>query len=46
MTRAQIEARIRFIQDRLSRVTHPQDIAACNRILEQLIMMEAEDDGE
>lgn len=44
MTREQIEARIRFIQDRLTKVTHPQDIAACNRILEKLILMDADDE--
>ena len=44
MTRKEIEARIRLIEERLARVTHPQDIATCNRILERLIMMEAEDE--
>lgn len=44
MTRQEIEARIEFIQERLAQVTHPKDIAACNRILEQLIMMDADDD--
>lgn len=46
MTREQIETRIRMMQERLAQVTHPDDIATCNRIIERLIMMEPEPEGE
>ena len=46
MTREQIESRIRLMQDRLAVVTHPQDIATCNRCIERLIMMEADDETD
>lgn len=46
MTREQIEARIVFMQERLARARHPEDIAACNRILEQLILMDGDDERE
>jgi hypothetical protein len=34
------------MEQRLAEVTHPADIAAMNRTMERLIMMEADDDGE
>ena len=44
MTRAEIEARIRLVQQQLARETHPSTLATLNRCLEKLIMMEADDE--
>lgn len=44
MTRQEIEARIRFVQDELSRARHPADLASLNRCMERLIMMDADDE--
>ena len=44
MTRAQIEVRIEFVQDKLSAATHPEDLKALNALLEKLILMDADDD--
>lgn len=45
MKRSEIEWRIKAMQKRLAEVTHPKDIAATNRVIEKLIMMDAEDDN-
>jgi len=44
MTRDQIELRIRLMETKLAETTRPDDLATINRILERLIMMEAEDE--
>lgn len=44
MSREEIEARIRLVESRLAKETHPQTLAMLNRCMERLIMMEADDD--
>lgn len=44
MTREQIETRIRMIESQLAAARHPQDLAALNKTLERLIMLDADDD--
>ena len=46
MTRAQIEVRIQFVQDRLAEARHPENLKQLNGLLEKLIMMEADDDNK
>lgn len=44
MTREQIEVRIRFVEQMLCEARHPEDIRTCNRILERLIMLDADEE--
>jgi hypothetical protein len=44
LTRAEIDRRIEYIQQKLSRATHTEDLRSLNRTLERLIMLEACDD--
>lgn len=44
MTRDQIESRIEMMMERLTKVTHSDDIRATNEIIEKLIMMDADDE--
>ena len=44
MTRAEIEARIRLVQQQLARETNSSTLATLNRCLEKLVMMEASDE--
>ena len=45
MTREQIELRIRMMQERLANARNAEDIAACNRTIERLIMLDADDES-
>lgn len=44
MTREQIDARIEFIEKKLSEARHVEDIKSLSRTLERLIMMDADDE--